>query len=227
MLTAERLSVAERARLLPSASHRDLDARHDAVVQQLLASEPDARPLDAFAARRALTSLSWPDVIEPAAHPVRARAVSERPEASRALRLEPGLARDQWLERPVELVPLSEATLVRARAFARAGHRALQGVLRVDRDEQVIWLEAVRALPGAATLSPLASLSAEQQAALADALEALHGQGAVHGALDATTVAVTPAGEAKLLFGAAAPAGVTADDDRAALAMLLSRSSPV
>jgi serine/threonine-protein kinase len=220
MLTAERLSVAERARLLPSASHRDLDARHDDVVLRLLAPEPSARPLDAFAARRALTSLTWPDVIEPAAHPIRARAVSERPEALRALPTEPGFARDQWLDRAVELVPLSEASLVRARAFARAGHRALQSVLRVDRDAQVIWLEAIGAAPAAP------SLTAEQRAEVTDALEALHGAGAVHGHIGSATLALTAAGEAKLRFASASPAGATADDDRLALQRLLGALLP-
>jgi tetratricopeptide (TPR) repeat protein len=229
MLTAERLSVAERARLLPSASHRDLDARHDAVVQQLLAPEPSARPLDAFAARRALTSLAWPDVLEPAAHPIRARAVSERPEALRALTLpgSPGFARDQWLERAVELVPLSEATMMRARAFARAGHRALQAVLRVDRDAETIWLEALDAAGSTTFERGAAAVTAEQRTAVTEALEALHGQGAVHGHIDSGTVVITAAGEAKLRFGkplagvAADAVHATADDDRLALAMIL------
>ncbi len=181
--------------------------------------EPSARPLDAFAARRALTSLAWPDVIEPAAHPIRARAVSERPEALRALPHRSRASRAiEWLERGVELVPLSEAALVRARAFARAGHRGLQDVLRVDRDAAVIWLEAI----GAGTAAPsAATLTAEQKAALADALEALHGEGAVHGHIARATLAITAAGEATLRFASASPAGATAADDRLALAMVL------
>jgi serine/threonine-protein kinase len=116
----------------------------------------------------------------------------------------------------VELVPLGEATLARARAFARAGHRGLQAVLRIDRDAEVIWLEAIEAADRSR-----APLTAEHKTALTEALVALHGQGAVHGHVESASIAVTAAGEAKLLFARAAAAGASADDDRLALARLL------
>ncbi|HEX3344015.1 MAG TPA: serine/threonine-protein kinase, partial [Polyangiaceae bacterium] len=64
MLTGERPMPGEPFRALPSAAHRELDARHDAVVARLTASDPADRPVDAFEARSALLGLPWPGTVD-------------------------------------------------------------------------------------------------------------------------------------------------------------------
>ncbi len=214
MLTRERPPWPDPPRTLPSGAHRDLDARHDAVVSSMIAPDPSDRPADAFAARRLLTSLAWPSVIEPAApKPIRERAASDRPQAGRVVVRPDGRTIDEWIGRPIERVPLDENALARAKAFARAGHRALQTVLRVDRDAGEIWLEAPSGTP--------AEVLTRAQGELAgDALESLHREGAVHGKIDPTHVLVGPNGAVVLRFAPAASAAATVDLDRIALARL-------
>lgn len=70
----------------PSAVHRDLDAKHDALVFALVASEAEKRPSDAFVARKAIGALRWPATIERVAGPRVERAPrSERPSEARLL----------------------------------------------------------------------------------------------------------------------------------------------
>src|SRR5262249_25692079 len=141
---AEELQASDAtssARVRPSGMHRDLDARHDAVVFSLLDREPARRPADAFAARRALGALPWPSSIERVAIPrAERKKVSERPSGVRLLPDGDGAEIDQWLGRRVVSVPLEPAMLGRASLFARADHPALQAVLRVDRPGHAIWL---------------------------------------------------------------------------------------
>lgn len=208
-------SVGAEGRVRPSGAHRDLDARHDAVVFALVADDPDDRPLDAFAARKALGSLTWPNSVERVAapRPVK-RAVSERPSAVRLLADDAGPAIDQWLGRRVVSFPLDPQTLARASAFARADHPALQLVLRVDRATRTVWLAAPRGAPIAAPPTP------EQAATLREALDRLHELGEAHGAIDPAHVLVDDSGRVTLAF--APPPGPTAtfDLDRLALARL-------
>ena len=84
---------------------------------------------------------------------------------------------DDWTGRMVLRVPLSEGTLARAGAFARAGHPSLQSVLRVDRRDGEIWLD----VPTGARL--VGALSAAQMDSAKGALEALHRAGTVHGSV--------------------------------------------
>jgi serine/threonine-protein kinase len=218
MLTGERPVPNQPPRLRPSGVHRDLDARHDTAVLRIFADSPEARPSDAFATRRELAALRWPSTIEPAApRPPSDHPASIRPRATRIEKRDDGLPMDRWIGRRVQLVPLTERALVRAAAFARAGHRALQSVLRVDRAAGEIWLGA--------TAAPLSrALSATELAELRAALAALHATGAVHGSIDRRHVAVDPdaSGSVMLLFAADCEPTATADLDQLALARLAS-----
>jgi tRNA A-37 threonylcarbamoyl transferase component Bud32 len=216
MLTGEKPAPGDAPRTLPSAAHRDLDARHDAVVLRFLEREPAARPPDAFAARRQLQSLSWPKDIQPApfAGPAsRAEPASARPGPGRVDMRADGSLVDTWLQRAIVRVALDDRTLARASLFARAEHPVLQSVLRIDRDEAQIWLEAPR---GSTVDRPLDDAELREAR---DALAALHEAGAAHGRVDAAHVLVGKEG-VMVLFAAEVDAMATADLDRIALVRL-------
>ncbi|MBX3212265.1 MAG: protein kinase [Labilithrix sp.] len=199
----------------PSGAHRDLDARHDAVVFSLVADDPDERPLDTFAARKALASLPWPSSVERVAVPRRTeKPPSERPSAVRLLAEDDGPEVDQWLGRRVVSFPLDPPTLARASAFARADHPALQLVLRVDRATRTVWLAATRGEPIAGPPTP------EQAATLREALDRLHELGEAHGAIDPAHVLVDDSGTVTLAFAPPPAKSATFDLDRLALARL-------
>jgi serine/threonine-protein kinase len=214
MLTGERPIPGEPPRARPSEAHGELDARHDALVAGLTAVDPAERPVDAFEARSALLGLPWPSTVDTVATRRRAeRKPSTRPRASR---LEPrldGTVLDTWTGRLIERVPASDAALVRAQAFARADHLALQSVLRVDHEDGTIWLEAARGRP----LDR--SLTAAERSHLEGAIEALHAAGAVHGHVDVAHVLVDDSGVV-LRFEVEQEATATLDRDRLALARL-------
>ncbi len=199
----------------PSGTHRDLDARHDEVVLRMIARDPAMRPADAFTARRALLALPWPSAIQPAAPRARERAPSQRPQAGRADLLPDGTGFDRWIQRPFEHALLDDRSKARASAFARAGHSALQGILRVDRKEGRIWLEHTA---GASPLS--GSLTAPQLAQLREALDALHAAGVAHGQVDRDHILIDASGAPRLRFTASCDATATIDRDRLALARL-------
>jgi tRNA A-37 threonylcarbamoyl transferase component Bud32/tetratricopeptide (TPR) repeat protein len=226
MLTGERPTAGEAPRILPSAAHRDLHPGHDRALLRLIAQEPSERPPDAFAARRELMSFRWPSDLQPAA-PVTAQATSDasvpagsgrlgsvRPAAVRVDRDKDGALVDRWMGRRVERVKLTERTLARAGAFARAGHRGLQLVLRVDREEAQIWLGVPKGAPATRVLD------AAEIAQVRAALDALHDAGAVHGAVDRSHVVIDPAGAVTLLFTESVEPTATSDRDRLALARL-------
>ena len=214
MLTGERPEPPEPPRTLPSGAHRDLDARHDALVLKLVSAEPEGRPADAFSARRLLTALPWPSVVEPAApRPVPKRAPSDRPRAGRLSVGLDGVVTDGWIGRAIERIPLRDTSLARAKAFARAGHRALQTVLRVDRDAGEIWLDPLRGQPGEL-------LTRAQARSAHAALDALHREGVTHGAVDAAHVRVDASGAVVLSFTPDVPPTATVDTDRLGLAKL-------
>jgi eukaryotic-like serine/threonine-protein kinase len=170
MLTGERPSAFSPPARRPSQSHRDLDARHDRLVAELTAARAEDRPPSALEARAQLLALPWPDSVEGLRDAAPDRKSSSRPAGPpHGSRLEPradGRWLDTWTGRVVECVPLSDARLQRARAFARAEHPSLQPVLRVDRAEGVIWL---------APATQIASTPQSEEAAarVAAALEAL------------------------------------------------------
>lgn len=217
MLTGERPGAGlgtTTLRARPSGVHRDLDARHDSVVLSMLSLDPEERPEDAFAARRELGSLRWPNTIEHAAAPATQRPKSVRPVAARLVLQPDGTWLDTWLDRGVVTVPLETATLARASAFARADHQALQAVLRVDRERNLIWLAAPRGAPASGKLAP------HQVAALREALDRLHEIGEAHGSVDAEHVLVDDAGGVMLRFSSRAGPTATADLDRLGVARL-------
>ncbi|MRG96928.1 serine/threonine-protein kinase [Polyangium spumosum] len=175
----------------PSEKNPELGPEHDAAVATLLAEEPDRRPEDAFEARRALSALRWPEAL-----PKRWTTTneSERPAAPKqGDRLGPPLAlgdgrdmaslrHDAWLDREVLVIPMDEASLAQARAFARAGSPALPTVLRVDRAAGEIWVAPPL---GKALADAPRSLDAATIERLGQALVALAAVGGAHGHVDA------------------------------------------
>jgi serine/threonine-protein kinase len=203
------------ARVRPSGVHRDLDARHDAVVFALIDEDPGKRFENAFEARRALGALRWPSTIERVATARATRKnVTERPSGMRLSADETGTNIDQWLGRRVVSVPLDPPTLARASLFARADHPALQAVLRVDRESRTIWLAAPRGMPLAGKPTP------EQAAVLRDAVARLHELGEAHGSMDRDHVFVDESGNVTLAFSRPPGPTATFDLDRLALAKL-------
>jgi eukaryotic-like serine/threonine-protein kinase len=217
MLTGQRPAASDGPRMAPSGAHAELDARHDAVVDRLTARDPAGRPVDAFEARAALLALPWPAVIDPSAPGQRSeRRSSAWPQAGRLQVDAAGAAPlDTWTGRRIERIPLTDAVLAGARSFARAGHPALQCVLRIDREDDTLWLES----PAGGPAPPQAKLSPAQRAVLASALAALHAAGGVHGQVDAAHV-LTAGSDIVLRFGASADPTATADRDWLALSRL-------
>ena len=169
---------------------------HDAVVARMLQEDPQKRPVDAFEARRLLFGVRWPDRIwarvRPGSADHAARSRTDRPPAIESARLTAPLGagdgrdtaarrHDAWLDRDVLVLPADDATLARARAFARAGHPALPTVLRVDRETGEIWIAAPQ---GRALADEPRGLSPGQVARLREAIEALHVAGGAHGRVD-------------------------------------------
>jgi eukaryotic-like serine/threonine-protein kinase len=195
LLTGEPPAPAVRGKLDPRPSdvNPDLTHAHDAVVAALLEEDPAARPGDAFEARRALSSLTWPQ--RPRQRTTRANTrprASEAPppaterlaDATEANDERDALARrrDLWLGRDVLVLPLDDAELARARAFARAGHAALPTVLRVDLAAGEIWIAPPN---GRALADEPRALTRGQRARLAEAIAVLHAAGGAHGRIDA------------------------------------------
>ncbi|WP_437576356.1 protein kinase domain-containing protein [Sorangium sp. So ce887] len=176
----------------PSEIHPDLTAAHDAIVAALLAEDPAARPADAFEARRAITALPWPESPRPRRSRASARPRSSEAPPSATTRLAATLEvgdgrdtegrwRDAWLDRDVLVLQLDDATLARARAFARAGHPALPSVLRVDLAAGEVWVAPPQ---GRALADEGRALTRGQRARLGEAIAALHGAGGAHGCID-------------------------------------------
>ncbi|MDP9033793.1 MAG: protein kinase [Myxococcota bacterium] len=184
MLTGEPPLEERLPSCRPSEAHRGLDARHDAAIARMTASDPAHRPADANDARALLHGsggerISWPVAAEPS--PQRSRGWSvplSRPSLARVAVAGDGALVDTWAGRPIERFSLTERALVMARAFASADDSGLQTVLRVDREDDTIWLELItgRVLDRA--------LSSAEHELLRGTLRALHDAGAVHGNID-------------------------------------------
>ena len=93
--------------------------------------------------------------------------------------------------------------------------RQLQPVLRVDREGGTIWLGNPDAQRVSRPLGP------EDGARLRDALAALHAEGLVHGHVDASHLRELPDGSLMLRFSPNQGPTGTIDNDRIALARLL------
>ncbi len=140
--------------------------------------------------------MRWPERIWERARPASAgrasRARTDRPPRPRARGSTAALGagdgrdatarqHDAWLDRDVLVLPGDDATLARARAFARAGHPALPTVLRVDRETSAVWIAAPL---GRALADEPRGLSPGQVARLREAIKALHAAGGAHGHVD-------------------------------------------
>lgn len=178
----------------PSASHPELGAAHDALVETLLAREPGDRPASAFEARRMLESVAWPDRPAPTRPGSRSSRAAEGSLATANSRLGAAAARgdgrddawrrhDGWIHRDVLVVPFDEEReLKRARAFARANHPTLPLVLRVDAIAHELWIAPPL---GCALADGADAPTAQAVTRLGAGLAALHALGGVHGAIDA------------------------------------------
>ncbi|HZU83452.1 MAG TPA: serine/threonine-protein kinase [Polyangiaceae bacterium] len=214
MLTGERPCPGDPSLRPPSAAHRELDTRHDAVVASMIADDPDARPADAFEARALLASVPWPAAV--CRPPEVARRDGHRAPEGHDERLETradGVQVDSWTGRPIETVAATDRVLSRARAFALADHPALQAVWRVDRAAPAIWLEHLAGRPRATPLSDA------DRARLRAALVALHATGVAHGRVDWRHIASREDGVV-LRFEPEHDPTATADLDWIALARL-------
>ncbi|HEU4405918.1 MAG TPA: protein kinase [Polyangiaceae bacterium] len=201
---------------LPSLSHDDLDARHDAFVGRLLAQDHALRPEGASEALEELRALPW-RALTPARPSLPKAPSVPAPDGAPRLRPDPeGTFWDATLERPLLVLEATPARLALARAFVRAGHPALASVYRLDRAAAALWVEAPRGRPLAALGRPL---DAREAARLRAAVAALHEAGGAHGGLDGEHV-VVGAGGPRLAFPAREAPGSRAGDERA-LARLL------
>ena len=181
MLTGERPSAIGPARQRPSQAHRGLDESHDAVVDRLSAPAAGDRPGSAFDARALIASVRWPEDAAPRAGHAADAAAADALDARLSTR--DGVTLDAWTGRAIERVPLSDAVLARARAFAAADHPALQTILRVDRDGSTLWLAAC----GPAPTRPWTD---GERAAIEGARRAIEAAGIRRDAVDAAQVAI-------------------------------------
>jgi len=187
---AEPVESGGTSRALRDA-HPELTEAHDALLARLLARDPAERPADAYEARTSLSALDWP--IHFATRPESRRPrESTRPPPNGGDRLSPvvdvaesrhagRLMHDEWLGRDILVLPLDEASLDAARAFARASHTSLPTVLRVLTAEKQIWIDR----PLGRCLADLGrGPSPDELDRLQEAISALHAAGGAHGTLD-------------------------------------------
>ncbi len=168
---------------------------YDATLDRLLAKDSRARFASANDLLDALRALPWAPV-EPPSEPARSPARSEPPPVGsdryRIVRPLAGgrvLARDELLEREVEIVPIDAAAAERLRAFARADGPHLQAVYEVDEAAGRAVLER----PAGELLERLAPSDPRRARAVAEvraALKRLHHERVVHGAVDARSIVV-------------------------------------
>ncbi len=225
MLTGELPGGAARV----SLAHPDLDDSHDGLLDKLLAEAPEGRFDGALQARQAIEACTWPTRIvarerapvaaagaprfggEPASSERLVESAQGASAAAGALR-----RRDAWLGRDVWVLPLDDAAVARAAAFARAGHPALPAVLRADSSAAQIWVEVSRGQP----LGPApASLNQAESAHLREALETLHRAGGTHGAVDGEHV-YRLGGQVSLSYPLQASGAATPATDLAGLEQL-------
>jgi serine/threonine-protein kinase len=216
----------------PSAKNENLGAAHDALLAMLLDEDATRRPPDAFETRRLLQAIRWSEAVPRRGLPV--VATSDRPPAPGPdARLGPprrlgdgrdmaSLRHDAWLDREVLAIALDDASLDRARAFARAGHPALPAVLRVDANAGLLWIAPPL---GTALADAPRTLTHEAIERLQRAVEALAGAGGAHGHIDAQHL-YWHDGELALAWPRKPAPPDAAGHDLAALAALAAGSLP-
>ena len=209
----------------PSAFHSDPQPQHDAVIASLLAEDPAGRPENAFVAREKLEALAWPKISIDTPAPVSRRpsnhpaVLSERLAPARDLfdgRDADSLAFDTVMERHVRVVPLSDETMPRVRAFAHVSDAALGAVLRASTAEGVAWTEAPM---GICLADSGGALSPSDLGLLRHVLSRLHEAGGAHGSVDREHLYRAPGGLC-LAFPRNMSRDATAVDDLRALEAL-------
>jgi tetratricopeptide (TPR) repeat protein len=193
MLTGDRLGEPRP----PSETRSGIRVDHYDAIARMTAYDAEARPIDAFDARQLLLSLEWPGASDTRAQSEESRTTVESDATSGAgtARLDPradGHLVDTWTGHAVQRLALSDERLARARVFARAGHVALQPILRVDREGGFLWLASCAALD-----RPLTSA---ERARLDDALAAVSGAGGPPTTVDLDRVGLGGGGEVVLLL---------------------------
>jgi eukaryotic-like serine/threonine-protein kinase len=183
----------------PSSIAPWLGEGFDALIAKLLSKEPSARYTSATELLDALRHLPWSAVEAPPAPPLESRPVprpSDPPPSLAADRYMPFekygeimVAKDELLERFVELVAIDAAAAERLRAFARADGPFIQAVYEVDETLGRAVLEH----PSGERLDRLPENDPRRAAVPAQlrrALQRLHLERVVHGSVDPTQVVV-------------------------------------
>lgn len=184
----------------PSEVAPYLGEHFDLLIETLLAKEPDERLDSANELLDALRPIPWgkfelPDA--PAVETVKTPSIVPDPDEPAAARFEivkehldgSALARDELLEREVELVGIDAAGAERLRAFARADGPYLQAVYGIDD----ALGRAVLERPRGVLLSNLPDGDPRRASAVADirlALKRLHEVGVSHGSVDGAHIVV-------------------------------------
>ncbi|MGE0789006.1 MAG: protein kinase [Sandaracinaceae bacterium] len=178
-----------------------LGAGFDDVLARLLMKTTEERFDSASSALDALRALPW-SAIELPDHLTRPSHVPARPSSApsaedsaeryivqRTLSAGRTLARDELLERDVELAELDEVLAERLRGFARADGPFLQAVYEIDEH----LLRAVLEHPSGQPMSRIRAGDPRRASAIAEvrlALRRLHGEGVTHGALSEETILI-------------------------------------
>jgi len=214
----------------PSALRPELGEAYDALVADLLAKDPAARPQSCAELGARLSALAWPALAETASAAI-ALASLPPPAAlgscdryvvvTDAVRVsvpnaDAVLARDGALDRLVWLAPCDEARVTFLRACAAADHPHLQAIYDIDAEAGSAVLEA----PIGTLRSAASNPSAEHFDGIRQAVAALHEAGVAHGHLDAAHF-VFGETRAVLLLPAQHDPQATREADLAALDRLL------
>lgn len=182
----------------PSAVAPWLGKVFDPIIERLLAKEQGERFGSADELMGALRPIPWtavederPEVAAKPRVPSEAPAAPELTQRFEVIEERDGfvVARDELLERKVELVRVDAVLAERLRGFARADGPFLQAVYEVDEEAERAVLEH----PSGPLLSTLGTKDPRRAGAVADlrqALTRLHGERVVHGTVDPAHVVV-------------------------------------
>jgi serine/threonine protein kinase len=183
---------------IPSEVAPWLTDAFDGVIAKLLAKEPRERITSANDLLDALRPLPWTSIEAPAIDATPASRVKSEPPPSggdRYLVVEQrangvAVARDELLERLVQLAPIDRVSAERLRAFARADTPYLQAVYEIDEANARVVLEH----PRGELLSKIAADDPRRARVAPDlrrALSRVHAERIVHGSVDPDHVVVS------------------------------------